>query len=393
MNDRFGQPCAGGWCVSRRRKGRVSSSGFGKERGRSQLDAVNEADVYQWLCLPVAGGRGSQMADGGVGGRRLVLWFEGWRTARKNALDREYKDNVGLGARGSRRVYLASGSVRVPKTFIQMILVKKTILLKPFAKASLRHTHKFTPPFTLRPHLNLTTIRLQIRAMATQSQIEALKKYTACDIADALLKLKVPNAGFLPDLKLHAPPPASLKENITIAPASTVIFVPKSGGETSLLPAGNIPSDKHYVDLTEPGTIVVMSQPEGQKCAILGGIMALRMKVLGARGVVVSGRVRDVVELGSTGLPIWAKSTSIVGTGAEAKPHALQVPLKIGGTIVNPGDLVFSDAINGVAVIPISKVPEVLELLPKLVEADERVKEDVERGVEVMEAFRRHRGT
>ena len=66
----------------------------------------------------------------------------------------------------------------------------------------------------------------------------------------------------------------------------------------------NIPAGNHWVDLTEPETIVVMSQPEGQKCAVLGGIMALRMRVLGAKGVVVNGRVRDVVELGETGLPV-----------------------------------------------------------------------------------------
>ncbi|KAH8668129.1 ribonuclease E inhibitor RraA/Dimethylmenaquinone methyltransferase [Tricladium varicosporioides] len=226
--------------------------------------------------------------------------------------------------------------------------------------------------------------------MATKTQIETLKKYTACDVADALLRLKVPNAGFLPDLKLHAPP-SSLKQNITIAPASTVIFASKNGEGVSLLPPENVPPGKHYVDLTEAGTIVVMSQPEGQKCAILGGIMALRMKILNAQGVVVNGRVRDVVELGSTGLPIWAKATSVVGTGAEARPHALQVPLNVNGTIVNPGDIVFSDAINGVVVIPQNLVSRVLELLPSLVSADDRVKEDVEKGMTVQEAFKIHR--
>lgn len=49
---------------------------------------------------------------------------------------------------------------------------------------------------------------------------------------------------------------------------------------------------------------MVMKQPEGQKCAILGGIMALRIKVLNAKGVVVNGRVRDLVELRETGLPV-----------------------------------------------------------------------------------------
>ncbi|KAF8866860.1 RraA-like protein [Acephala macrosclerotiorum] len=228
----------------------------------------------------------------------------------------------------------------------------------------------------------------------SQEQVETLEKYTACDIADALLKLKVPNAGFLVDLRLVSPTVTSIKraEFITIAPASTVVMASKTGGDISALPEANVPSGKHWVDLTEPNTIVVMTQPEGQKCAVLGGIMALRMKVLNARGVVVNGRVRDIVELESTRLPIWAKATSIVGAGAESKPHAIQVPLNIDGTIINPGDLVFSDIINGVVVIPQEHLSAVLELLPHLVEADDRVKEDVSQGVTVQEAFKKHRG-
>jgi regulator of RNase E activity RraA len=150
----------------------------------------------------------------------------------------------------------------------------------------------FTPPLRTG---NMSTLK------PSQEQIHSLSKYTACDIADALLKLKVPNAGYLPDLKLITPSPSS----ITIAPASTVVFASKIGGKLSdFYPDVNIPAGKHWVDLTEPETIVVMAQPEGQKCAVLGGIMALRMKVLGAKGVVVNGRVRDVVELGETGLPV-----------------------------------------------------------------------------------------
>ncbi|KAE9370393.1 RraA-like protein [Stipitochalara longipes BDJ] len=227
---------------------------------------------------------------------------------------------------------------------------------------------------------------------ATKEQLQALSKYTACDIADALLKLKVPNAGFLPDLQPFAPGPSSTRTEITIAPASTVIFTSKTEADASNIPEANIPAGKHWVDLTQPETIVVMLQRQGQKCAILGGIMALRMKVLNAKGVVVNGRVRDLAELRDTGLPIWAKSTSIVGTGLEAKPHAVQVPLDIDGTIVEPGDLVFTDATNGVVVIPQSKVDKVIEMLPSLIEADDRVKEDVVQGVTVQEAFKKHRG-
>lgn len=138
----------------------------------------------------------------------------------------------------------------------------------------------------------------------SHSHIQILHKYTACDIADALVKLKVPNAGYLSDLQLYTPISGRSQKRVSIAPASTVVFAAKAGGDASKLPASNIPSGQHWVDLTEPGTIVVMSQPEGQKCAVLGGIMALRMKVLNAEGVIVHGRVRDLDELAETGLPV-----------------------------------------------------------------------------------------
>lgn len=46
---------------------------------------------------------------------------------------------------------------------------------------------------------------------------------------------------------------------------------------------------------------------------------------------------------------------------------------------------------NGIVSIPQTKLDAVLELLPRLVAADEKVMEDVENGVDVGEAFRRHR--
>lgn len=73
-------------------------------------------------------------------------------------------------------------------------------------------------------------------------------------------------------------------------------------------------------------------------------------------------------------------------------PWAIQVPLDIDGTVVSPGDVAFSDSVNGVVVIPRDKVDAVLELLPQLTSADEKVKRDVQEGVSVREAFRRHRG-
>lgn len=135
--------------------------------------------------------------------------------------------------------------------------------------------------------------------------VAALKQYTACDVSDALLRLGVPGAGFLPDLEPCTPGVSSNTE-ITIAPASTVLFAPKGEGLHGSWPEKNIPPDANWSDISEPGTIAVLRQPDGQKNAVCGGIMGLRMKVLGVKGIVAVGRVRDVDELSSTGLPVSA---------------------------------------------------------------------------------------
>ncbi|RDW60449.1 uncharacterized protein DSM5745_10907 [Aspergillus mulundensis] len=226
-------------------------------------------------------------------------------------------------------------------------------------------------------------------------------------VSDALLKIQKPTdgspsrAGHLADLTPFSP---SLGRNTTgpkiIAPASTIQFIPKSSSAASLLteftspPSENqtFPKGTHWVDNTEPNTIVLISQPPGQQCAVVGGIMAVRMKALGIKGVVVDGRIRDLSEIQGAELPVWAKGTSTVGTGAEAKPGLRNVRVDVGGVSVEPGDIVFCDPLEGVVVIPKDSLDKVLEVMPGIVEADDRVKEAVEGGMSVFEAFKKFRG-
>jgi regulator of RNase E activity RraA len=150
-----------------------------------------------------------------------------------------------------------------------------------------------------------------------------------------------------------------------IAPACTLKLVSKDSPPESTPPAENaIPKGSHWVDLTEPGSIVVIDQPEGQKCAAVGGIMAQRMKKRGVAGCIIGGRVRDMAELKSSQLPvclyldshlsscllmnslhfdhktdifqIFALGKSTVGTGAESTVYARNVPVSISGVTVSP---------------------------------------------------------
>ncbi|PKY02622.1 DlpA domain protein [Aspergillus campestris IBT 28561] len=236
-------------------------------------------------------------------------------------------------------------------------------------------------------------------ATSIAQKLDALRNYSACDVSDALLKIQkvpegtAPRAGHLADFSIPLTP--TIGRNTTtpklIAPASTFKFIPKAESASSD-PTHGFPAGTHWVDLAEPGTVAVIEQPQGQYCAVLGGIMAVRMKTLGVEGALVNGRVRDLDEIRECGLPVWAQGTSTVGTGAEAKPGARNVPVTVGGGVtVSPGDIIFCDPLEGVVFIPRDLLDQVLDVMPKLIAMDDKVKDAVGQGMSVFDAFKQFR--
>jgi regulator of RNase E activity RraA len=65
-------------------------------------------------------------------------------------------------------------------------------------------------------------------------------------------------------------------------------------------------SPVHFADANEKGKILYIQQPKGMKSACFGGLMALRSKYLGAAGVVIDGRFRDIQEIQELGFPVSA---------------------------------------------------------------------------------------
>lgn len=134
--------------------------------------------------------------------------------------------------------------------------------------------------------------------------------------------------------------------------------------------------------------------------------MATRMRRLGVEGVLVDGNIRDINHIRGLGLPVFAKGVSIVGAGAECRASEIDVPIQVNSEWeiwIHPGDIIVADA-DGVVCLPQSLALKVLEMVPRLVAgiayspptfliaADERVLEDVEKGVSVQQAFKDHRG-
>ena len=109
-----------------------------------------------------------------------------------------------------------------------------------------------------------------------------------------------------------------------------------------------------------PGEVLVIAVKEPEPIALIGELLALQAKVAGAAGILIDGAVRDVDAIRKLGLPIWARWVRARGA-VKNDVSSLDVPVKIGGAMINPGDTVVLDS-DGAVVVPKEKVADILEL-------------------------------
>jgi regulator of RNase E activity RraA len=106
------------------------------------------------------------------------------------------------------------------------------------------------------------------------------------------VKLKHPYGGFLDGLRIFSPKPGTS----IYGPLVTVKMVETKSPEPS--------SPLHFADANKPGHVMYIQQPRGLPSACWGGLMSTRSQKLGALGVVIDGRVRDVQEHRDLSFPV-----------------------------------------------------------------------------------------
>lgn len=97
-----------------------------------------------------------------------------------------------------------------------------------------------------------------------------------------------------------------------------------------------------------PGEVLVVDTGADHAHASVGAVTACAAQAAGARGIVVDGVVTDILELRATGLPVFARGTTVLTTKRLGLGTSrLGVPVTCGGVTVRPGDIVLADD-NGV---------------------------------------------
>jgi len=116
------------------------------------------------------------------------------------------------------------------------------------------------------------------------------------------------------------------------------------------------------------GSVIVVDRLGDEVYACAGEMVTRCAKALGMVGLVIDGPSTDVQAMREIGLPVFSTGLSPVTTNLYGISGEYNISVQCGGTVVNPGDIIFGDD-NGVIVIPPKKAEE---LLLKAEEADKK---------------------
>ena len=104
------------------------------------------------------------------------------------------------------------------------------------------------------------------------------------------------------------------------------------------------------LDLAAPNDILVIDGGGDISRALVGELMATRARGLGALAFVVDGAIRDVDFFFNNEFLCWAKGVCLRGPYKNG-PGQINVPVVVGGMLVNPGDIICGDC-DGLIAIP-----------------------------------------
>ena len=124
--------------------------------------------------------------------------------------------------------------------------------------------------------------------------------------------------------------------------------------------------------MLQPDDVLVVDGYGDTSNALVGELMKMTAESRGCVGFIINGAIRDVAAYRSSTFPCYAKGVTHRGPYKEG-PGEVNVPVAIGGTVINPGDLVVGDE-DGLVVLPPDDASRVLELANALHRKEEEIR-------------------
>ncbi|EUC64392.1 ribonuclease E inhibitor RraA dimethylmenaquinone methyltransferase, putative [Rhizoctonia solani AG-3 Rhs1AP] len=265
-------------------------------------------------------------------------------------------------------------------------------------------SHSYVPPYINSYQANQSEMEVSTSVSPQPSLIEQLSPFSSCEISDALIKLglthnasesPVQRGGYIPDINMLSPSPTvGDGQNTRVCGYAYTVKMVRGDDLQAPKPA------QHFVDAAPAGSVAVISVPPNIKSAAWGGLMTAGAQFRGVHGVVIDGRIRDLIEHRAAGFPVFARGHSTLGQSPFTRPSELNVPVTIlprpdfegafentfSAVEVHPGDIIVAD-IDGVVCIPPELLASVIDSCRYSKQVDEKCMIDIQQGRSIQETF------
>ncbi len=147
---------------------------------------------------------------------------------------------------------------------------------------------------------------------------------------------------------------------------------------TVSLPDGAFNVLKMGMEMTQAGDVLVIAARGALDYALLGGNVSKGLKRRGLAGVIIDGAARDIDEIRTIELPVYARGIHI-NASPKTGPGEVNVPVAFGHCVIFPGDIIVADE-EGIVAIPPTFAADILSRLTELKGWHASVQPALERG-------------
>lgn len=132
------------------------------------------------------------------------------------------------------------------------------------------------------------------------------------------------------------------------------------------------------VEVCQPGDVLAVATTAPSTHGMFGDLLAASLMTRGVRGLIIDAGVRDTHDLRAMGFPVWTRHVSCQGT-VKNTPGSVNVPIVLGGQVVQPGDVLCADD-DGVVVVARAEAEWALERSNARLETEEGTRARLEAG-------------
>ena len=134
-----------------------------------------------------------------------------------------------------------------------------------------------------------------------------------------------------------------------------------------------------------PGDILAVDGGGYDRFGPFGDLLADGCRAKGMPGAVFDCTIRDSADIAALGFQVFCRGFHPEAT-AKTERGETDVPVTIGGVMVNPGDILVGDD-DGVVVIPKVIAPEVLEKVAAVAAREDAIRARIHAGETTLEIF------